>query len=43
MVEVARVAVRPPPHRQAGFARLSKRMPDSQAIIAIAHKLPVVV
>ena len=43
MVEAAWVAVRTHPRWQAEFARLAKRMPDNQAIIAIARKLLVVV
>lgn len=43
MVEAAWVAVRTHPRWQAEFARLAKRMPDNQAIVAIARKLLVVV
>lgn len=43
MVEAAWVAVRIHPRWQAEFARLSKRMPANQAIVAIARKLLVVV
>jgi len=43
LVEAAWVAVRTHPRWQAEFARLSKRMPANQAIVAIARKLLVVV